>query len=68
MAVSVNVTRIGENKLLIIKVVREFTGKSLLETKNAVDAVPCVFTREEIKNGSVSAFKKALRNAGATVL
>lgn len=63
---NVELTGAGSNKIAVIKVVREATGKGLKEAKDLVDGAPKVIkegaTKEEAEN-----LKKQLEAAGATV-
>jgi large subunit ribosomal protein L7/L12 len=56
----------GEQKIGVIKVIREATGLGLKEAKDIVDGAP-----KEVKKGmskaDAEALKKALETAGATV-
>ena len=56
----------GGQKIQVIKVVREMTGKGLKEAKDLVDAAPKVL-RENIKKEEAEELKKKLEEAGATV-
>lgn len=62
---NVELTGVGGNKIAVIKVVREATGKGLKESKDMVDAAPKVIkegaTREEADD-----LKKKLEEAGAS--
>ncbi len=59
-------TKAGDQKIAVIKVVREATGKGLQEAKQLVDTAPQV-----VKNGASKAeaeeLKKKLEEAGAAV-
>jgi len=56
----------GENKVNVIKAVRQLTGLGLKEAKDAVEAAP--FTLKEAANkADVELFKKTLEEAGAKV-
>lgn len=56
----------GEQKIAVIKVIREATGLGLKEAKDIVDGAP-----KEVKKGlpkaDAEALKKSLEGAGATV-
>lgn len=56
----------GPNKIAVIKVVREVTGKGLKEAKDLVDAAPKVIKENATKEES-DELKKKLEEAGATV-
>lgn len=56
----------GDQKIAVIKVVREATGKGLKEAKDIVDAVPKV-VKEGAKKEEAEELKKKLEGAGATV-
>ncbi len=56
----------GQQKIQVIKVVREATGKGLKEAKDAVDATPSV-VKEGLKKADAEELKKKLEEAGATV-
>jgi large subunit ribosomal protein L7/L12 len=57
---------IGENKIQVIKAVREITSLGLKEAKELVEAAPKT-VKEGEKKESAEAFKKKLEEAGATV-
>lgn len=56
----------GEQKIQVIKVVREATGKGLKEAKDLVDAAPAV-VKEGAKKEEAEELKKKLEEAGAAV-
>jgi len=56
----------GENKIGVIKVVKEVTGLGLKEAKDMVDAVPQI-VKKALKKEEAEALKKKLEEAGATV-
>ena len=56
----------GGQKIQVIKVVREATGKGLKEAKDLVDAAPKVI-KEGAKKEEAEELKKKLEAAGATV-
>ena len=58
---------IGSNKINVIKVVREATGKGLKEAKDLVDAAPKPI-KENIAKAEAEALKKQLEDAGAKVV
>ncbi len=63
---NVELTAAGGNKIAVIKVVREVTGKGLKEAKDMVDAAPKVI-KEGATKEEADALKKQLEEAGATV-
>jgi large subunit ribosomal protein L7/L12 len=56
----------GEQKINVIKVVREITGLGLKEAKDLVDGAPKV-VKEGLKKEEAEEVKKKLDEAGATV-
>ena len=56
----------GSQKINVIKVVKEITGKGLKEAKDIVDAAPQVI-KENLKKEEAEEIKKKLEEAGATV-
>ena len=56
---------IGDNKVNVIKAVREITGLGLKEAKDIVDAAPKV-VKEALDKGSADEALKKLTEAGAT--
>lgn len=63
---TVELKSVGDQKVQVIKVVREITGKGLKEAKDIVDAAPKVL-KENIKKEEAEELKKKLEAAGATV-
>ena len=63
---NVELTATGDNKIGVIKVVREITGKGLKEAKDMVDAAPNVI-KEGAAKAEAEELKKKLEEAGATV-
>lgn len=57
---------IGQNKIAVIKVVRELTGLPLKEAKELVDAAPKAI-KEGVDQDEANALKAKLEEAGATV-
>jgi large subunit ribosomal protein L7/L12 len=57
---------IGDNKINVIKVVREITGLGLKEAKDLVEAAPKA-VKEGIAKAAAEEIKKKLADAGATV-
>ncbi len=62
----VELTEIGQQKVKVIKVVRELTGLGLKEAKAVVDGAPNVF-KNEVTKEEAEAAKAALEEVGATV-
>ena len=60
-----HLTGIGENKVNVIKAVREITGLGLKEAKDIVDAAP-KFVKETLDKASADEAMKKLTDAGAT--
>lgn len=60
-----HLTGIGDNKVNVIKAVREITGLGLKEAKDIVDAAPKVVKEALVKADADEAMKK-LTDAGAT--
>ncbi len=60
-----HLTGIGDNKVSVIKAVREITGLGLKEAKDIVDAAPKVVKETLDKTSAEEALKK-LTEAGAT--
>ena len=56
----------GDQKIQVIKVVREITGKGLKEAKDIVDAAPQSI-KENVKKEEAEEIKDKLEKAGATV-
>ncbi len=56
----------GDQKINVIKAVREITGLGLKEAKDMVDAAPKVI-KEAVKKEEAEELKKKLEAAGATV-
>lgn len=63
---NVELTAAGSNKIAVIKVVREATGKGLKEAKDMVDAAPKVI-KEGATKEEADTLKKQLEEAGAQV-
>lgn len=63
---NVELTESGPNKIAVIKLVREITGKGLKEAKDIVDAAPKV-VKEKVKKEEAEELKKKLEEAGAKV-
>lgn len=56
----------GDQKINVIKVIREATGLGLKESKGIVDGAPKM-AKEGLKKEEAEALKKKLEEAGATV-
>jgi len=56
----------GENKVGVIKVVREITGLGLKEAKDLVESAPAT-VKEDVSKDDAEAIKKKLEEAGAKV-
>ena len=65
-AFKVELKSVGENKIHVIKVVKDLLGVGLKEGKDFVDAAPKVI-KEGIKKEEADEIKKKLEEAGATV-
>ena len=63
---NVMLTKVGDNKINVIKVVRELTGLGLKEAKDLVEAAPKA-VKEGIAKDAANDMKKKLEEAGATV-
>lgn len=63
---NVELTGAGEQKIAVIKVVRELTGLGLAEAKAVVDAAPKM-VKEGVDKAAAEDIKKQLEAAGATV-
>ena len=61
---NVVMTSFGENKIGVIKVIREITGLGLKEAKDMVEAVPAT-VKEAISKADAEDIKKKLTEAGA---
>jgi large subunit ribosomal protein L7/L12 len=57
---------VGDNKIQVIKVVRELTSLGLKEAKELVEGAPKT-VKEGVKKEEAEAMKKKLEEAGATV-
>lgn len=63
---NVELTDSGENKINVIKAVKEITGLGLADAKAIVDAAPKM-VKEGVKKEDAEAMKKKLEEAGAKV-
>lgn len=61
---TVELTGAGANKIAVIKVVREITGKGLKEAKDMVDGAPKAI-KENVPKAEAEELKKKLEEAGA---
>lgn len=65
-ASNIELTEIGQQKINVIKVVKELLGLWLKEAKDLVEKAP-VILKENAKEDEIEAFKVKLQEAGATV-
>lgn len=63
---TVELTEAGANKINVIKVVRELTGKGLKEAKDLVDAAPKPI-KENVAKAEAEDIKKKIEEAGGKV-
>jgi large subunit ribosomal protein L7/L12 len=63
---NVVMTSFGDNKVTVIKVVRELTGLGLKEAKDLVEGVPSA-VKEGVSKDEAETVKKKLEEAGAKV-
>ena len=63
---NVVMTKFGDNKVNVIKVVRAITGLGLKEAKDLVEGAPSV-VKEGVSKDEAATIKKQLEEAGATV-
>lgn len=63
---NVELTATGDNKIAVIKAVKEITQLGLKEAKDLVDGAPKVL-KENVKKEEAEEMKKKLTDAGATV-
>jgi len=63
---NVMMTSFGENKVNVIKAVREITGLGLKEAKDLVESAP-VAVKEAVSKADAETMKKKLEEAGAKV-
>jgi large subunit ribosomal protein L7/L12 len=63
---NVELTAMGEQKIGVIKVVKELLGLGLKEAKDLVEAAPAML-KEGLKKDEAEAMKKKLEEAGAKV-
>lgn len=65
-SVTVELTDAGQQKIAVIKVVKELLNLGLKEAKEKVETAPCII-KEKIKQEEADAIKAKLEEAGATV-
>ncbi|MFH1551883.1 MAG: 50S ribosomal protein L7/L12 [bacterium] len=65
-AFDIELKNVGEQKIAVIKVVKEITGLGLKEAKDLVDGAPKVI-KEGVKKEEAEELKKKLEEAGAVV-
>jgi large subunit ribosomal protein L7/L12 len=63
---NIEIKEAGDQKISVIKVVKEITGLGLKEAKDMVDGVPKII-KEGVKKEEAEEIKKKLEEAGATV-
>ena len=63
---TVELTAVGDQKVKVIKAVREATGLGLKEAKAVVDGAPAP-VKEDVSKEDAEALKAALEEAGASV-
>ncbi|MEK7579376.1 MAG: 50S ribosomal protein L7/L12 [Patescibacteria group bacterium] len=63
---TVELTAVGENKIAVIKAVKDVAGLGLKEAKDLVDGAPGV-VKEGVKKADAEEMKKKLEAAGAKV-
>ena len=63
---TVELTSVGENKIAVIKAVKEVSGLGLKEAKDLVDGAPGVI-KEAVKKEDAEAMKKKIEEAGGKV-
>lgn len=64
--VTVSLTSAGASKVNVIKLIREITGKGLMDAKAMADKVPAVI-KENISSEEAAELKAKFEEAGATV-
>ena len=64
---NVELTGSGTNKIAVIKIVREITGKGLKEAKDLVDKAPQI-VKEAADKATAEDIKKKIEEAGGTVV
>lgn len=63
---NVIMTKVGENKINVIKAIRTITGLGLKEAKDLAESSPAVI-KEGVNKATAADIKKQLEEAGATV-
>src|SRR3989344_6123739 len=63
---ALELSEVGANKIAVIKVVREVTGKGLKEAKDLVDGAPKV-VKENAPKAEAEEIKKKIEEAGGKV-
>jgi large subunit ribosomal protein L7/L12 len=63
---NVMMTKVGDNKINVIKAVRTITGLGLKEAKDLVESAPAA-VKEGVNKVQAAEIKKQLEEAGATV-
>ena len=65
----IHLNDVGVNKIAVIKVIREYTGLGLKDSKHMVDIAPTVIDCAEfrLESGTVPRFMQDLRDVGAVV-
>src|SRR3990167_8598465 len=63
---NVVLAKAGDNKINVIKAVREITGLGLKEAKDLVESAPAA-VKEGVNKAQAAEIKKQLEDAGATV-
>src|SRR5947207_389141 len=61
---NVMMTKTGDNKINVIKVIRSITGLGLKEAKDLVESAPCA-VKEGVNKQTAADLKKQLEEAGA---
>ncbi|MBU2068535.1 50S ribosomal protein L7/L12 [Patescibacteria group bacterium] len=64
---NIELTSVGDQKISVIKVVKEITGLGLKEAKDMVDGAPKVI-KEGVKKEEAEEIKKKLEEVGASVV
>lgn len=62
----VELTEVGANKIAVIKIVRDLSGKGLKEAKDLVDAAPKII-KEKVTKEEAEEIKKKLEEVGAKI-
>jgi len=63
---NVVMTKVGDNKINVIKAIRTITGLGLKEAKDLVESAPAA-VKEGVNKAQAAEIKKQLEDAGATV-